>query len=220
MPSFPIPVPGISPSLKGGLQRAVQHSVGAETELPENLTLSTTAFHNVFLNMTDLFGVPDAENQGFRSLGHAYGLEVMLRRPMTRRLSGFFSYTLSRSERLLARYSGPSNFDRTHVFNVAASYDLGRNWRFGNRFMFYTGIPGGIGSFGAGSNQRTPPFWRLDWRLQKRWLYSYGHWGLILEVLNTTLNEEVVSIDCAYGTCEEEAIGPVTVPSIGVEGSF
>jgi hypothetical protein len=174
----------------------------------------------VFLNMTDLIGVPDPDRNGFRSLGHAYGFEVMLRRPMTRQLSGFLSYTLSRSERFLGRYDGPSTFDRTHVFNVAASYDLGRNWRFGNRLMFYTGIPALLGTLTPNASRRTPPFWRLDWRLQKRWLYSYGHWGLILEVLNTTLNEEVVSIDCTFGTCDEESIGPVTIPSIGVEAAF
>jgi TonB family protein len=220
MPSFPIPVPGLSPTLKGGLQRAVQHSVGAETKLPEDLTLSTTVFHNVFLDMTDLIGVPDAQNTGFRSLGRAYGFELLLRRPMTRKLSGFVSYTASRSERYIARYAGPSTFDRTHVLNVAASYDLGRNWRFGNRVVFYTGIPAILGASNPDPSLRTPPFWRLDWRLQKRWLYPWGYTGLVFEVLNTTLNKEVVSIDCSFGTCREEAIGPVTIPSIGFEGAF
>jgi hypothetical protein len=139
---------------------------------------------------------------------------------MTRRLSGFASYTLSRSERYLGRYAGPSTFDRTHVFNLALSYDLGRNWRFGNRFMFYTGIPANLGSDVPDPSRRTPPFFRLDWRLQKRWLYSYGYWGFIAEVLNTTLNEEVVSRSCDESGCRNESIGPVTIPSLGVEGSF
>jgi hypothetical protein len=220
MPSFPIPIPGITPTLKGGLQRALQHSVGAEIDLGGDYTLSTTLFHNVFFGMTDLLGVPDAGQNGFRSLGRAYGLEVMAHRPMTRRLSGFASYTLSRSERYLGRYAGPSTFDRTHVFNLALSYDLGRNWRFGNRFMFYTGIPANLGSDVPDPSRRTPPFFRLDWRLQKRWLYSYGYWGFIAEVLNTTLNEEVVSRSCDESGCRNESIGPVTIPSLGVEGSF
>lgn len=220
MPSFPIPIPGISPSLKGGLQRALQHSAGAETEVGSDFTLSTTLFHNVFFGMTDLIGVPDAEDNGFRSLGRAYGLEAMLRRPMTRQVSGFASYTLSRSERYIGRYSGPSTFDRTHVLNLALSYDLGRNWRFGNRFMFYTGIPGNLGGEVPAPSERTPPFWRIDWRLQKRWLYSYGYWGFIAEVLNTTLNQEVVSRECDEFGCRDESIGPVTIPSIGVEGAF
>src|SRR5690606_36389094 len=105
MPSFPVPVPGIAPTLKGGLQRSLQHSAGAETTLPEDWTLSTTLFHNVFFDMTDLIGVPDADSTGFRSLGRAYGFELMLRRAMTRTLSGFVSYTLSRSECYIARYS-------------------------------------------------------------------------------------------------------------------
>lgn len=218
MPSFPIPIPGISPSLKGGLQRALQHSAGAELELGGDFLLTSTLFHNVFFGMTDLIGAPGAGENGFRSLGRAYGLEAMLRRPLTRCVSGFASYTLSRSERYLGRYSGPSAFDRSHVLNVALSYDLGRNWRFGNRFMFYTGIPIGLGSEQPDPNRRTPPFYRLDWRLQKRWLYPYGHWGFIAEVLNTTLNKEVV--ECDEAGCDGEAFGPVTIPSIGVEASF
>src|SRR5690606_15106289 len=33
MPSFELPVPGTNPNLKGGLQRALQHSAGVETKV-------------------------------------------------------------------------------------------------------------------------------------------------------------------------------------------
>jgi TonB family protein len=221
MPSFPIPIPGITPSLKGGLQRSVQHSAGAEFPVGAGFTATTTLFHNVFFNMTDLIGVPDAEENGFRSTGHAYGFEAMIKRTLATRLGGFASYTLSRSERSLGRYHGPSTTDRTHVANVALSYDLGRNWRFGNRFMFYTGTPATRGSQNPDPSRRVPPFWRLDWRLQKRWLYSEGRYvGLVFEVLNTTLNKEVVAEECDPFGCTETEIGPVTVPSIGVEAAL
>lgn len=221
MPSFPIPIPGITPSLKGGLQRALQHSVTGELQMDESYSLTMSVFQSAFFNMTDLIGVPDAASQGFRSIGHAYGFEAMFRRSLTRKLGGFVSYTLSRSERALGRYGGPSGTDRTHVLNAALSYDLGRNWRFGNRFMFYTGLPAILGTSEPDPSLRTTPFWRVDWRLQKRWLNdSGGYWGVIFEVLNTTLNEEVISIHCDDFGCGEDTIGPVTIPSIGVEGAF
>jgi len=41
-----------------------------------------------------------------------------------------------------------------------------------------------------------------------------------LEVLNTSLNKEVLNGDCNAFSCKFERIGPVTIPSIGAEGAF
>lgn len=115
------------------------------------------------------------------------------------------------------------SFDRTHVVNFALAYELGRRWRAGGRFLVYTGIPAEVAYLAAASNPpRTPPYYRLDFRIEKRWLIgdSGAWWALVLEVLNTTLNKEVLEKSCyAYG-CREQAIGPVTIPSIGVEAAF
>ena len=42
----------------------------------------------------------------------------------------------------------------------------------------------------------------------------------MLEMLNATLTKEVISEDCYEGICREDAIGPVTIPSLGLEGGF
>ena len=56
---------------------------------------------------------------------------------------------------------------------------------------------------------------RQSWKLGET-----GFWALVFEVLNTTLHEETLEISCyAYG-CSSESIGPVTIPSIGLEASF
>jgi TonB dependent receptor/TonB-dependent Receptor Plug Domain/Gram-negative bacterial TonB protein C-terminal len=229
-PSFPIPIPGITPTLRGGLQRALQHSASVEWAFGGGFTSTTTVFNNLFLNLTDLIGSPEADNNGFRSTGRGYGLELMLRRAWPR-VSGFISYTLSRSERFAGTHSGPSTVDRTHVFNGVASYDIGRNWRFGNRLMFYTGIPAEFndelyeplpGAELPPRRTRTKPFYRVDWRLQKRWPdpADGSYWSLVFEVLNTTLRTEEISYTCYPDFCQGEEIGPVTLPSIGVEATF
>jgi hypothetical protein len=108
------------------------------------------------------------------------------------------------------------------VFNAALAYDIGKGWRVGGRGAVYTGIPAEVAYPDAARNPpRTPPFYRFDWRLEKRWpLGETGFWAVVLEVLNTTLHKETLDQSCyAYG-CEGEAIGPVTVPSIGLEASF
>jgi outer membrane receptor protein involved in Fe transport len=231
-PSFVLPVAGFEiGGLPGGLQRSVQSSAGIEYSLPDAMELSLTVFHNAFFNMTDVlslarveFRTEDGRNDllpDTRTRGQAYGLELMFHRDLTRRLGGFLSYTLSRSLRssVLGRF--PASFDRTHVLNAAIGYDLGRHWRAGGRLVFYTGNP----YFPPGTppgNRRLPAFHRLDLRLEKRWpIGSAGAYcAFAIEGLNTTLSKEVVSRTCEGGVCDEESIGPVTIPSLSFEGRF
>jgi len=228
-PSFVVPVPGYKPSLEGGLQSAVQYSAGLSYSLPSGFESSLSVFQNAFFDMTDLIGLVQLQNTtskdepDFRATGHAYGLEFMLRRSLSRKVGGFASYTLSRSVRSSGKLEGPATTDRTHVVNLALSADLGGNWRVGARWLFYSGIPTHVAYVAAAkSPPRTPAFWRLDFKVQKRWYIKRPDvwWGLALEVLNTTLNEEVLNGDCNAFACKFDRIGPVTIPSIGAEGAF
>jgi len=157
-----------------------------------------------------------------RVTGHTVGAELYVRRELTRRLGGFLSYTLSRSTRSTGRLAGPSSADRTHVLNLAAAYRLGDSWRTGARLVLYSGVPAEVAYPRAAlTPPRGPMFHRLDVRLEKRWrLGEDGFWALVAEVQNTTLRREVLDVSCyAYG-CEAERIGPVTVPSLGLEAQF
>jgi hypothetical protein len=232
-PAFALPIPGFQiGGLQGGLQRALQSSSGIHVELPEDVSASVTAFQSVFLNMSDAigmargtFGQDIEDNWNTRSLGRSLGLEVYLRRRLTHRVGGFLSYTLSRSTRSFGRVRIPSSFDRTHVLNVAAAYDLGRDWRGGTRFTYYSGFPGDLTyqAFILGRQaERSPGFYRADVRIEKRWRINEAGawWALVFEVLNATLRKEVVEYECDIGGCRAEEVGPVTIPSIGVEAAF
>jgi hypothetical protein len=115
-----------------------------------------------------------------------------------------------------------SGFDRTHIFNLALTYSLPFNIRFGARAFGYSGVPASVAYPAALVNPpRTPWFYRLDWRLEKRWNFEAGRWlALVGEVLNTTLNKETLDTSCYAFGCREQSFGPVTLPSLGVEGSF
>jgi outer membrane receptor protein involved in Fe transport len=229
-PSFVVPVAGFEiGGLPGGLQRSVQSSAGVEYRLPDQMKLSLSLFHNAFFNMTDILSLARIQNAeeelrlDTRARGQAYGLELMLHRDLTRRFGGFLSYTLSRSSRLTQYGRIAAAFDRTHVLNAVAAYDIGRRWRAGGRFVFYTGTPELLELGGTSTESRLPPFYRLDVRIEKRWPFGSkgGFWALVFEVLNTTLNREVVARSCGEdGDCDDEAIGPVVIPSIGIEGRF
>jgi hypothetical protein len=176
--------------------------------------------------------------------GQAYGLELLVRRPLSRRLSGWLSYTLSRSTRQ-ARFVTPSGstaaatvdseFDRTHILNAILAYDLGRRWRAGGRFVFYTGAPysdlSGNVPVPPYNDHRGSPFFRADVRLEKRWsLGKDRSIAFVLEGLNVTLSREQTTLGMrCIGTmtpqggttqCILATFGPLTIPSLGVEAYF
>ena len=222
-PSFIIPLPGLQiGQLRGGLQTSIQASAGVEVDVAEATTATLTVFENIFLNMTDTLAVLRPGQEEFlreeRSQGSAHGVELYLKRRLTRRFGGYLSYTLSRSSRSVGSERFPSGFDRTHVGSAALAYDLGRRWRTGARFMLYTGAPSLPSTQGLIPQRRdehpdrVPTFYRLDLRLEKRWVLSKSAWiAFVAELMNATLSTEVIL---------REEIGPVTVPSIGVEGGF
>jgi TonB family protein len=230
MPSFFLPGPGFQPDLEGGLQRSFQSSAGIEVDLPEDVSATLTFFRVAFFNMTDPLGtVPTQgdlvpEDFNVRTGGQTAGIELSIRRRLTRKLGGFLSYTLSRSTRSFGESTVPSSFDRTHVVNLAASYNFGRGYYAGGRVVFYTGAP----ALGDPEGGRLPPFFRLDLRLEKRWtIFKRGWISLVLEGLNVSATKETVAVDCQGVNparpgveCENETIGPVAIPSLGVEAGF
>jgi TonB family protein len=232
-PSFILPVPGLAlGSLANGLQTAYQASSGIEWGLARSTLLTANVFNNVFTDLTDTLSVPEHRGENFnqRTQGRAYGLEFFLHRKLTQRIGGFLSYTLSRSTRRLGNAVFPSAFDRTHVFNGALAYDLGRRWRAGTRLVLYSGAPKRVTTSAATTNPeaptgaatttvsmaenppRDPFFYRIDLRAEKV-LYSEKsvHLSFVAEWLNVTMHNEIYN-----GT----TIGPITVPSLGLEGGF
>jgi TonB family protein len=266
-PSFVVPVPGIEiGGLDLGLQTSLQMSQGLEVHLPLEFTATPTVFLHQYIGLTDLTATCNNNGRsptdtsiavesciGQRVRGRAYGAELLVRRPLTKRLTGWVSYTLSRSTReshaLLSNDAAlqdvPSEFDRTHVLSVIGAYDLGRGWRSGARFFYYTGRPYSS-SFNnipvpPFNSQRLPGFYRIDVRLEKAWhVGKNGKIAFVIEGLNVTLNKEATDVKCTpvmnaggiggfaggrvpvgpLDTCTVQEIGPVTIPSIGLEGSF
>lgn len=247
-PSFVVPIPGFQLSgLREGLQRSVQSSSGVELDLPADITASTTLFQNAFFNLTDqLSAINRPNNNGndeliptTRARGRTFGAELLIRRSFSQRVGFLLAYTLSKSWRTVEGLRMPAAFDRRHVLQAAIAFNLGRNWRASTRAVIYSGIPSryenwnGDSSYNLGASgstartnpeylPRTPAYWRLDWRLQKRWLVGQkgAYWAATFEVLNTTINLEAVSQSCSANACRAEKIGPITIPSIGVEAAY
>ena len=265
IPAPLVSVPGF-PFGREQLQTVLRGSQGIELTLPEAIVMTVTGFVAGWSGLSDLTanciqimpanmpGRSEAEGPppplpyhcpaDEPVTGRAYGLELLVRRPLSKRLSGLLAYTLSRSTRKAhfvtaeggdAVANVPSEFDRTHVLNAILAYDLGAGWRSGARFVFYTGTPyselDGNLPVPPYNAQRDPPFFRLDVRLEKRWrLGNSGSIAFVLEGQNVTLSKQTSSLgtDCigdaspdSHTTrCKRATIGPLTLPSVGVEAFF
>lgn len=227
-PNFTAQVPGAQVAdLESGLQRAVMWSSGLKLKLPLDLLATASVFRSAYFNALDPLGggrdfTIDRTLLERRATVSAAGLELYLARPMTRRLGGFVSYTLSRSEHSTPEQKAPSGFDRTHVLQTALGYELSRGFRVGARAVLYSGVPelNLEGSPHFTDRRRGSPFFRLDLRAEKRFRVGQrGYWGLTAEVLNATSTREVVRLDCGE-VCRERSAGPVVLPSVGIEAGF
>jgi hypothetical protein len=110
---------------------AYHFSLGLEHRFGRGLSVDGTGF---FKYLTDLVvssdrvviqnGAPAPEVYSNEGIGRVYGLELIVRQELTRRLFGWVSYTLLRSER--RDHPGdpwrPFAFDQTHILTVLASY--------------------------------------------------------------------------------------------------
>jgi TonB family protein len=227
-PNFTAQVPGAQlADLTNGLQWALLWSSGFKLKLPLDLLASATVFRSGYFNALDPLGggrdfTIDRTAIDRRATISAAGLELNVARPVTNRLGGFISYTLSRSEQSSGEQKSPSGFDRTHVLQTALSYEIGPGFRVGARAVLYSGVPelNLEGSPHFTASRRGSPFFRLDLRAEKRFrVGTRGYWGVIAEILNATSTREVVRLDCGE-VCRERSAGPVVLPSLGVEAGF
>lgn len=227
-PNFVPGVPGVAVAgLPGGLQRSLQSSAGVRAELPGSVRARINLFQNAFFGLTDPFGQSqdlelDIDEARVRSLGQAYGLELLLQRPLVRGFGAMLSYTLSRSTRSHHRVSTVSGYDRTHVLNASGSLDLGRRWLASAQTVLYSGVPGSraLGEWRMFDRSRAQPFFRVDLRLEKRFrLSEQSYISVVAELMNATMSREVLRRPCDR-RCENEYVGPITLPSLGVSGQF
>jgi hypothetical protein len=233
-PSYVVPIPGlrVTPNARG-LQKVYSVSQGAEVRLPGSLKARLSGFFAADRDVSDFVatcGVSLACTSVASVDGSTYGFELLVERALTRRLGGWLSYTLSRAERVLddRRYLSP--FDRTHVLSAVAHYDIGHGYGAGLRGTYYTGRPDVVPTAAAttalpvtGNQQRLPDYYRLDARVDKRWDFRRGRWvTVVAEFFDATLTKEAVDYKCNFIShlCIAETIGPIALPSLGVEGGW
>lgn len=229
-----------------GYERAWASEIGWEQKIGPALSADVTGFYrwmdqlSVGSTATDLTSLGDDVPTG---VGRAYGLEVMVRYPLTDRLFGWVAYTLSHSERNDAPHDTVEDgagwydyeYDQTHILTAVAGYRLPLDFQFSGRFQYVTGNPytpydGGLFEMDSGAyypfpssdtnSVRTPAYNALDLRIEK--LFTFTHWQFsgFADFLNVYNQKNPEFIQYNYDYTEHTYItGLPFIPSLGFEAT-
>ena len=227
-----------------GFERTWSGEVGIEQNLGEHVSVDLTGFWRQtdrrFVANPD-FVDPDVDTffvpQG---RGRARGAEILLRKNPIGPLSGWVSYTLSRSERL-DHPDDPDaewvlfDFDQTHILTGTASYRFPYDLLLGSRVQYVTGNPttpyaGGVvdldsagyaGVAGEENSERLSPYWTVDLRLSKRWTAKRWRLQAFVDLLNIVHGDNPEGEIFNYDYTESALIeGLPFIPSVGFEADL
>ena len=113
----------------------------------------------------------------------------------------------------------PSDWDQRHVVNLVAGY----RWRrttLGGRVHVNSGRPYLVGDFRGSELARLPPFWQLDLRVDRRFVFDAFVLEAYADLANATLTRQVYAIGPGDGTHRSEDSFRLVIPSLGVHGEF
>ncbi|MFD2960611.1 MULTISPECIES: TonB-dependent receptor [Olivibacter] len=175
-----------------------QFSIGYYRNLADNrYELSVESYYKTLQNQIDYRDGADVYNSNnaietelLYGKGRTYGIEWLLKKS-TGRLTGWISYTLSKTERKIDGINNNEWYnarqDRTHDIAIVAMYQLNKKWTLSANWVFYTGdavtFPAGkyiiddrtVYYYTARNSYRMPNYHRLDLgatmqlKQKKRW---------------------------------------------------
>lgn len=137
--------------------RSTQFSLGYFRNFKENTFESSAEVYfkdldNIveYIDHADLILNENLETDVLNAKGHAYGLELSIKKNRGR-LNGWMSYTFSRSLRKIIAPTDrevvnggsyfPSNFDKPHDLTVVGNYKISRKFSLSFNFTYSTGRP-------------------------------------------------------------------------------
>jgi hypothetical protein len=224
----PLPLPGLNDiELDAGIETALQNALGVTLQLGDDTELDITGFYHRYLNVVYLELILDCQGNtdptaaqalltrrdpqssicrrtGLPTAdGESHGMEFLLKRTMTKALSGFVSYTLAYAT---ATARDGTDFtpqaDVRHVINAVMSYELGAGFALGLRLHYRTGKAAVTPVYNLNTDEfirltgRLPDFLRLDVHASYRWRVTFGEMEALIGIQNATFSREATHRNC------------------------
>jgi len=233
--------------------KATHVTLGHEMRLNDRLSLKVEGYYNtqeLIPTPTDSLGlnfVPDTD-------ARMYGIEFMLRHEPSDRFFGWISYSLGRAERRYDRRPstniGPDwdpdswqlyGMDQTHHIEAVGSWNLGRNWSFGTRIQYVSGVPmtpllnytSGMFEFDADTgeyqevggeyfSERMSPYFKTDLRVDKKWIKNKSIWSVYLDLQNANyfIYNSPEGYTYNYDSSKRNEYGFIFMPTLGARVEF
>ncbi len=212
-------------------------TLGVDYTPRRELKLSVEGFYKDYSNMLLSLesGIPlwdtgaDYGSIGAEALsndvdGRAYGVEIMARGEIAKRLSSIASLTIYKSEYRSSIESGylPSAWDNGYIFNLNATYSLPRNWSVAAKFSAIGGAPytpydialsSLVGEWDTNAqaqldyslhhSERLKGYYQLDLRVDKNYYFKNWGLGIYLDIQNITVSQ-IIKADIPLSTGEIE----------------
>ena len=204
--------------------RAQHTSIGLQKEWPGGWSVSTELYHN---RMTDLVTSDDATRYSNNGEGSATGIDTLVRKQLTDKLSGWLSLSISDATRTDRRSGREFDFSYDQPVNASlvANYEISPRWSVGAKLWAHSGAPytpvtgatpdpdvEGLyrPEYAELNSARLPAFRRLDLRIERNIQHRKPHrkTQAYLELLNVLDNSNIsgysYNADYSVRTAEEQ----------------
>jgi TonB family protein len=226
-----------------------QTSLGVEQQISPSLSVEAVAYYNrltkqivgregsfAFFTGPPPIGPFDTDAYANDGTGDIYGVEAQVKLE-TERAVGWIAATTGRSVRVKRPGDERRLFEYDQPVNVSAlgSYQLPRRWRIGARARVSSGNPytpvvnrlfrlderAFAPVYGEPDSARLPPFFSLDVRVDKDWVFERWTLTAYLDLQNATntANVEVMSWTADYS--KEDPVTSIPIlPAFGLRGEW
>jgi TonB family protein len=230
-------------------EQAYQYSAGIEQQIINGLRIDLTGFYHDLDNLVSgrenqfsfYSGPPpagpfDTDPYANDGTGRTFGVESMLNIDF-KNTTGFVSATVSRSDRIKRPDAERTLFpyDQPVVINGLVSQKLPKRWRVGTRVRYGSGNPYTpvvnriynhdrrefIPVYGERDSARLPPFFSLDVRIDKDYVFKKWTLTTYLDIQNATYSKNVEQLGYSYDyTVEEPLLSNPPLPAFGLRGEW
>ena len=232
-------------------EKGSQYVLGYEWQATDLVNADVQVYYNRQWDLArtptaaDLAADPtDVEKYYGDGLGRMYGLEVMIRHDQGKHFFGWIAYSLSRSERYNFDEQKWDLFskDETHNLQLVGSFRFKGNRELGARVRYVTGDPttpvlgvkwfdatsrSYVPLYGATNSARMDPFFSLDMRYERKFIFKNWIWDIYLDVTNLSnlfgygyKSPETGGYFWNYDYTEKQFISDITRPALGIEFQF